>query len=501
MQTNDRLKYLLSNKFSVGIFVASVIVFFGRYLWGYPEYLAFFDDDFFYYAKTAENFAFSIQSSFNGIYLTNGYHPLYFLILSIISYSKILNESIFFLLVSIMATFSIAYTYKITHSTILSITKNESSAILGGLTISFVSLLIIKGGMEIILTIPLILYFIKIVIEQDEFGKYSSLKLGLLVSLIILSRLDSIIFIVLLFTVLLLAKAIKFNYRYLLFGLLPVFLYLIINYYFFGIMIPVSGLAKQMKTNIIPTRYTFISSYYFSPNRIVYAIIPSFLNIIALFVWIRKHHTLDKKIKFISLVSFLFPIVFIINISAFSGWGLWPWYFYIFIPVLLHIFIIFPVNKILLKLINCSNGLFLVLIILYCTLFVATKKPSDYEFYTSAVEISKFEETHKGIYAMGDRAGLAGYLLQSPVIQTEGLMMDKTFLENLKVLDLNTLLKQYKVQYFIANNPQYINKRWFAEEPHNHCGSNITSKGYFDYQPIDSVISGKWKNYVFVIHK
>ncbi len=42
-------------------------------------------DDFFYYLKIAQNFAHRAGSTFNGIVPTNGYHPLWFLILSVLS--------------------------------------------------------------------------------------------------------------------------------------------------------------------------------------------------------------------------------------------------------------------------------------------------------------------------------------------------------------------------------------------------------------------------------
>jgi hypothetical protein len=40
-----------------------------------------FEDDFFYYAEAAKNLVLSGASTFDGVHLTNGYHPLWFLVI------------------------------------------------------------------------------------------------------------------------------------------------------------------------------------------------------------------------------------------------------------------------------------------------------------------------------------------------------------------------------------------------------------------------------------
>src|ERR1700679_99291 len=45
------------------------------------SWIAFQEDDFYYYLKTAINFVHGAGSTFNGIVPTNGYHPLWFLLI------------------------------------------------------------------------------------------------------------------------------------------------------------------------------------------------------------------------------------------------------------------------------------------------------------------------------------------------------------------------------------------------------------------------------------
>src|ERR1700759_3733432 len=51
---------------------------------GGPQYWSMPRDDFYYYLKIAQNLAHGRGSTFNGIVSTNGYHPLYLLLITVI---------------------------------------------------------------------------------------------------------------------------------------------------------------------------------------------------------------------------------------------------------------------------------------------------------------------------------------------------------------------------------------------------------------------------------
>src|ERR1700755_3253933 len=50
------------------------------------SWMVFVQDDFFYYLKVAQNFAQGGGATFNGIVHPNGYHPLWFLLISLLSW-------------------------------------------------------------------------------------------------------------------------------------------------------------------------------------------------------------------------------------------------------------------------------------------------------------------------------------------------------------------------------------------------------------------------------
>ena len=58
-------------------------------------FLSSFTDDFFYYIKIAKNIVLGAGSTFNGIVHTNGYHPLWLIILTIsVKLAVLLNVEI-----------------------------------------------------------------------------------------------------------------------------------------------------------------------------------------------------------------------------------------------------------------------------------------------------------------------------------------------------------------------------------------------------------------------
>jgi hypothetical protein len=76
---------------------------------------------------------------------------------------------------------------------------------------------------------------------------------------------------------------------------------------------------------------------------------------------------------------------------------------------------------------------------------------------------------------MGDRAGMVGYLLGDPLVQTEGLMMDPGYLLHIRNQDdLLATLRTYGVRYYIVSERRELSRFdkqrdggcFLAEEPY-----------------------------------
>jgi len=95
-----------------GLAIAAVISLFARFHAG-SGFLAFYEDDSFYYLRIAQQIAAGHHSTFDGTHLTNGYHPLWMLVL--VALTLIFGTGLTFfyalqcvILLGILATYTVA---------------------------------------------------------------------------------------------------------------------------------------------------------------------------------------------------------------------------------------------------------------------------------------------------------------------------------------------------------------------------------------------------------
>lgn len=480
----------------LAVFCSAMILVFSRYFWGGNNYLFYFDDDFFYYAKIAQNFHNLGFSTFDATHLTNGYHPLYFLLMTFIFFFTNTDSLSFFYIISGLTVLSVCITFIISQKLIYNMIGMNKASIIISSFIAFDALLIAKGGMEVILAIPIMLYILYYIHNKQD--RINSLYLGFLYSLMILSRLDSIILVFLLESALIYyykTNRIK-NALLVILGLTPFFLYLCTNLYFFDTLMPVSGMAKQLRTNYYPVINPFLSLFSVNMNKVIYTLIPLGIYLLELIFYYFKKNQLNNNAKLIFIPSLIFPMAILMHQSMFSGWILWPWYFYIFIPSITVFALLFKQH---LKKIDTTAVLYVMLsmILIYSLTFSIGKKPDEYKLYAITNEIKAFEKNHKGIYAMGDCAGTPAFVIKSPVIQLEGLVMDKEYLNFIDEGNLKTIFEKYNIRYyvtFIALNNDSI---WYCFEPNTEHPYIKKAKCKMKFNPIRTIKNGNINLYIF----
>jgi hypothetical protein len=86
--------------------------------------------------------------------------------------------------------------------------------------------------------------------------------------------------------------------------------------------------------------------------------------------------------------------------------------------------------------------------------------------YLGGADIAGFANSHPGIYGMGDRAGIPAYLYSGPMVQLEGLVMDKALLNDIRIeRPLPEVLRDYNVRYYVGVNLGQHGNCWHAIEP------------------------------------
>ena len=486
------------------VIISAIIIFFSKFvMYEYPNLMFLHADDYFYYLKTVQN-AYELNSiSFDGIHATNGFHPLWFFVNYLIVF--VTNNSIMPILylvalVQLVASFlTYIFAYKLIKE--ISFGDNENFAILVALGITIVSMNLMIGAMEPVLSLPLLIYSFYYLLKHNLKSTKEKLIFGFICSLVVLSRLDSMLLYLLLGLFLPKYKNINLKgFAIISLGAFLLAIYLIFNLTEFGLLLPVSGMAKQLKTDWMAgvSPFGFVFSTF--EDNIITGTIPFLTTVFASFIFFIKRKVFTDKEKLLIIPALIFPFLFIIIYAINSGWPLWYWYHYIFtMSFLLSLFII---KKTILKKIpfnNILNYLAVSFLILWQILVMKNILPSENYILQDGIQIAEFAKNHKGNYAMGDRAGIVGFLIKSPVVHTEGLIMNKEYLDDIKNGDLDLILKKYDIDYYIAGGTEKTDSGWYVQEPIPIFDGMPFADTYLKNAPLDSLVCRKWSTYIFKI--
>ena len=99
---------------------------------------------------------------------------------------------------------------------------------------------------------------------------------------------------------------------------------------------------------------------------------------------------------------------------------------------------------------------------------------------------------------MGDRSGMVAWLMPEPVIQTEGLVMDKAFLGSIRSREgLLPVLARYNVRYYVGTTQQMSAGCFRAAEPFQAGPASPHMLAELCQAPVAVFHHGDWYNLVF----
>lgn len=480
-----------TNKIVFWVFTLSTfLLLFSRFVHAGDGYLAFFADDFFYYHGVAQHTLEFGFSTFNGVVPTNGYHPLYqFLLVLIMAITG--DGLIFFVAVTVLIfLLSIANYLSIFKIFTEHFNRSELLSSMSAFIMASVFLILIKEGMEIGLCLTFATLLVYHLTKKDT--DYNKIWMyGLLMTL---SRLDSIIFFGLIVLFNLKPMLSKNSWKGLLIYSAVFLSYIASNIYFFDTLLPVSGMAKQLKTSWEPSLYPFTSLFHFYPNKLFIVFIP-FAALLLNIYFSKKGNSQCRRL---TLATALFPLLLITFYMFKSTWFLWPWYAYMFYPALLLCFI----NVLAFEKRYVRNGLIALasFLLIWNLIYPFHKKPQDFVIYTNAKQFEEVEDIKGKRVAIGDRAGLFTYITGATTIQLEGLVMDRDYLENLKRMDLYEILEYYDAEYYIGTEPTKANNGSFIfKEPIQASELNFYITDTVYSEPLALVSSHDITSYLYKV--
>ncbi len=456
------------------IAASAAAVFFGNLRFGTSALAVVASDDFFYYAQVARNLALHGASTFDGIHRTNGYHPLWLLVLALatklfgvggwLHATTVVPFAAAFETVQFLLTIAIAYfAYRVLR---LGCGIVVSCCI--QMLLALFALVLVRSGMESGLALAALFGLLWFRLRPGfRWTGRSSFYYGSIAGAMVLARLDSMLLVALLLAFDVWRSASLWGVRvrrggWFCAGLLPVAAYLLLNGWYFHALLPVSGTAKQLRPLSLPSLSALRSLLPYLGVPTFYTFGPCvLLALLAMALLWTGRRTMPRGSEGVAWAFLLFPFLHILTIVTLSDWHIWQWYLYAW-PVAGAVAsaIVFAERRTGAEaVVSVGIGACYAASALHLIFFVAILLryygPSSNPMYLTALDVRQFAGGHPGIYAMGDRAGAVGYLADVPVVQLEGMMMDRPFLDNIRAQrDLLRVLRQYGVRYYIYTSMQ-----------------------------------------------
>jgi len=437
---------------------------------GSVAYLGLLEDDYFYYAIVADKLLTSGKLTYDGTTVTNGFHPLWFLtVVTLRGVAGGLNP-VFYGLLTTVSLVSMVATYELSRLFARALGASPVLAAAIPLIHSVATNLVVASGMESALDVPLLLWLLLELTRVGPVTARRAARLGAISSLAILSRLD-IALVVLLFGVGWLWFA-RPGWRTIVPALVAfcaagvaVPVYAAGNLLFFGSVLPVSALAKQLV--VVPglnVSYLKIVARYtvFGPA----AGLTLVMGVAALLVlWrsrTRGQDGLRPEALFAAAVILAFTGVFYVA-NALNGWIYFGWYAYPLTAALVASYVL--LGEVVAPRLpagwrpRAAAGVVVLATVLALAgggRAFAIRGPlwsvNDNGLLAMSVELAEKMRERHGVFAMGAIGGFATYLLQKPVVQLEGLIADRAMVEHVRHQDeLGAVLRGYGVDYLVVS--------------------------------------------------
>lgn len=440
-------------------------------------------DDAYYYARMALGWYHGEGFSFNGVEQTNGFQPLWMLLSAFLACLALGSLKPFFVIyVAAVALINVA-----TICWFHRLYRDQLGAVAAWLVPLFLMAScqqIFGWGMETLLAMPALYYLVARLLDAHWAPRQYWLA-GSALAWLFLVRLDSLVLLPLLGLWSL--RRYQAHLTDLLALALPVLLtaacYFLLNQYWYGSPVPVSGLAKSLGA----PHFANFSSYGY-----LYYLLTNLKTAWLLLLWLFSEMAYGRQLRNAPgrYIVWLFLAAVLMQFGYYatlSGWGVWPWYGYLVVPLLLTV--ILRISSLIhlweVWSVRGARQVLGLIMLAAMTLVVARQGillMSDPGRHGSFAERNYRDAkasvfSHKTII-MGDRAGGLGFWDPTvKIAQTEGLVMSKGFIDSRARGQGNAWVDaHYRVKELVVDRP------WLPTMNHG------ADKVYLVVEPIQAMI-------------
>jgi hypothetical protein len=470
------------------------------------DLLPYAQDDLYYYLGVTRHLVRGAGSTFDGSTPTNGYHPLYLLVLWAATAVSSSLRGIY----RVLAVLDVASAITIFTALRAMYRRRFQGALLRNgfaAAILYLSFFRLYHQMEVTLTLPLGFLFLFLLDRRPaEQTPRRWAGVGIVAALLTLSRLDAGLLVLLCVAAVLAQREFRETLTgakvaaFLAGAVPPMAAYFLVNEHFFHRLTPISGAAKQTKTmhgfalDVLPRSLSIEVVGMFALSFVALCLLP----------WLWRRLEVEQRV--ICVAALLFPFAHWGITLWMSDWMLWAWYKYSLLFAMSMILLLvgtavtaqLPSRAQMLA----GAGVFVAAVLL----LLSARYRMDMqmiEIAQAAEQVRTFAQTHPGRYAMGDRAGMVAYVDGQPMIQTEGLMMDDAFLNRIRRREpLREVLRAYDVDYYIGFDWKQP-KNWPSEgcfqakEPSQAGSSSPVMRGEFCEAPLADIRTTSGRTLIF----
>jgi hypothetical protein len=501
---------------------------------GSLAYLGLLEDDYFYYAIIADKLASLGKLTYDGTTLTNGFHPLWFLIvLTLRAVAGGLNGAFYVMLFAVFLASMIA-TYELARAFARALGASAALAPAVALVHCVATDVIVASGMETAVDVPLLLWLLLEVAQAKPITPRRAAKMGLIASLAILARLDIALVVPMAFVgwAVLSRPTLASFFRVLVpFGAagLAVPAYAAFNLYVFGGIMPVSAMAKQLVTRFgVNINYLRVAALWTGYGRT--AGLTLLAGTVALAILLQRRargeggETVGRpQGLFAGGLALAFSAIFF-SVNTLNGWMFFGWYAYPFAPALVAALTFIGLaiapkvtearrTRTVAALVAAAATVASVEAVQYFVERGPLWSVEDNGLLAMSLDLAARMRERPGVYGMGAIAGFATYTLNMPMVQLEGLVADRAMVEHIRRGDdLRTVLAAYHVDYLVISlytakmekhdgcyslsqpNPEWSGKRVarmqgdICAEPVEHFATRLTHHAWSEFSTLDTYV-------------
>jgi len=399
-----------------------------------------FFDDFFYYAQVARNWTHGQGSTFFPGEPTNGYHPLWFLWISALIW--IFGDGPTFFAAVDLSIAGLLIGFFVLYQVFLRRVTGPLAAVVGAGVAVVAIAPRAMWGLEMALTVVAVAAVLSFLADRGVDRPRNALIAGLLVAIMVLSRLDSAALIPGIVVACFGSSSWRSRGLFVV-GMSPVAAYAALNMSLYGQLSTTSMAAKSLASYLPPNWNSIATETPFGGAREIV------VGIVIVTVLVLLPRSLGTRTRRLCIALATAPVLEFAAQVVLSGWGTYPWYWY-FDFMTMGLAAALVVDRAVGRG-RMVSALAVVLVVAAYPLSFQGGLAPNRDIAALARQLDGFAADHPGVYAMGDAAGTPGWLIGRPIVHLEGLMMSHGFLDRIRRQQpLPEVFRDYHVDYYVA---------------------------------------------------